>query len=99
MTPEQAARSVIPSPSEIASYEGEQATRAYAIKQGGEFRWWLDYERRTLNYENTKPHAREIAANKAKVYAEAVKAMDEVVRLLDETRAARMAAKGLPQCK
>jgi len=95
-TADEIARRVIPSPAEIASYEGELATRAYAIKQGADFRWWLDYERRKVNYDSTKPHAREISSNRATVYAEAVKALDEVVRLLDETRSARMAAKGLP---
>lgn len=81
---------------EVATYQGEQAVRAYAIKQREDFLFWRDYYRRLTNAESTKPHDREVSANSSSIYSQAIKAMDEVVRLLDETRAARMEAKGLP---
>jgi hypothetical protein len=81
---------------EIATYEGEQAVRAYALKQAEDFTFWRDYHRNVMNAESTAPNARAAASEKARVYSEAAKALTEVVRLIDETRSERMTAKGLP---
>jgi hypothetical protein len=93
MTPEQVARAVIPSPAAIASYEGEQATRAYAIKRAGDFRFWQRVNEE--HADRSKATTRKWAILMAKAHEDAATALMEVVRLLDETRAARMEAKGL----